>query len=356
MSSHELEEWLSQRREPPYRARQIQQWLFQKRVTSFSEMTNLSGRLREALEEEFTISRLKILHSPHSQDGTVKFLFGLADGLALESVLIPEAERLTLCVSTQVGCGLGCTFCATGTMGLQRSLRASEILDQILEASRTLDPGRRITHVVLMGMGEPLANYSQTMKALEVMTDAGTGLGLSPRRVTLSTVGLIPQIKKLMEETRVNLAISLHAATEDVRSQLLPVNRKYSLSELIACCRTLPIPRRKRITFEYILLRSVNDSQDDAERLGRLLEGIRCKINLIPFNPHPGSPYQRPTREEILEFQNTLTALGYQVNIREPRGDDIQAACGQLQTELGAARSSRFEVVEHSSADAALHS
>ncbi len=357
LTTQELEDWLGQRREPPYRARQIQQWLFQKRIVLFSEMTNLSGNLREGLDAEFTISRLKTLQSPRSLDGTVKFLFGLDDRLSIESVLIPEAKRLTLCVSTQVGCGLGCTFCATATMGLRRSLRASEILDQILEVTRTLEPGKRITHAVFMGMGEPLANYSETVKALEIMTDSTQGLGLSSRRVTLSTVGLVPQIKKLMEETHVNLAVSLHAANDEVRSQLLPINRKYPLSELIACCRSLPLPKRKRITFEYVLLRGVNHSPEDARRLGELLKGIRCKINLIPFNPHSGSPYQRPSREEIVKFQNTLAALGYQVNIREPRGDDIQAACGQLQTESGAARPARFEAVGHAPPDAAaLHS
>lgn len=330
LSRRELEDWLVQRREPSYRAPQIQKWLFQKSATSFGTMTNLSTKLRGALEEEWSISRLETARRSLSHDGTVKFLFVLVDGLNIESVLIPEAKRITLCVSTQAGCGFGCAFCATALMGLKRSLRASEILDQILEAGRSLTGEKRITHVVLMGMGEPLANYIETLRALQIMTDASCGVGISPRRITLSTVGLVPQIKRLMEETRVNLAISLHATTDETRSQLMPVNRKYPLAELMDCCRSLPLPKRRRITFEYVLLRGVNHSPEDARRLSQLLRGIRCKINVIPFNPHPGSPYQSPTEPEIEQFQNALQARGHQVNVRRPRGDDIEAACGQL--------------------------
>ena len=324
---------LVERKEPPYRGKQVWQWLFQKRAASFAEMTNLSSALRARLAEDFTISRLTILREAVSQDGTRKFLFGLSDGHSIESVLIPEAKRLTLCVSTQAGCGFGCAFCATAVLGLKRNLRASEILDQILEASRSLPDDQRITHVVLMGMGEPLANYAETVKALNVMTDTGWGIGISPRRITLSTVGLVPQIQRLMEETKVNLAVSLHAATDELRGRLMPVNRRYSLRQLMDCCRTLPIPRRKRITFEYVLLRGVNDSIDDAQALCQLLHGIRCKVNVIPFNPHPGSPFRRPDDAEVERFQQFLQIQGLQINIRRPRGDDIQAACGQLQGE-----------------------
>jgi 23S rRNA (adenine2503-C2)-methyltransferase len=218
-------------------------------------------------------------------------------------------------------------------LGLKRNLLASEIVDQVIEASRTLPDGERITHVVLMGMGEPLANYAQTVRALEIITDGDWGLGISPRRVTLSTVGLVPQIQKLMEETRVNIAISLHAATDERRTELMPVNRKYSLKQLIDCCRSLPLPRRKRITFEYVLLRGVNDSEDDARQLAGLIRGVPCKVNVIPFNPHPGSEYSRPTDEQVRRFQNLLHEQGIQINVRRPRGDDIQAACGQLQGE-----------------------
>ena len=329
----QFEAHLVERKEPSYRAKQIWQWLFQKRAATFAEMTNLSVTLRDRLAEDFTIGRLTVLRQAVSKDGTKKFLFGLTDGHSIESVLIPETKRLTLCVSSQAGCGFGCAFCATAVLGLQRNLRASEILDQILEASRSLAHDQRITHVVLMGMGEPLANYAETIKALDTMTDTSWGIGISPRRITLSTVGLIPQIEKLMEETKVNLAISLHAATDELRGQLMPVNRKYSLQQLMDCCRSLPIPRRKRITFEYVLLRGVNDSADDAKALCQLLHGIRCKVNVIPFNPHPGSSYQRPDNAEVEKFEQVLRAHGLQINIRRPRGDDIQAACGQLQGE-----------------------
>lgn len=333
LSLQEFEAQLAELNQPAYRAKQIWQWLFQKRATSFSEMTNLSNSLREQLDSSFSISRLKILRKEESRDGTVKFLFGLSDGHSIESVLIPETKRLTLCISTQAGCGFGCAFCATATLGLKRNLKASEILDQILEASRALTSSQRITHVVLMGMGEPLANYKETLRALEVMSDTSSGLGISPRRITLSTVGLVPQIRQLMEETRVNLAISLHAPNDDIRGRLMPVNRKYSLQQLMDCCRSLPIPRRKRITFEYVLLSGVNDSEQQAVELCEVLKGIRCKVNLIPFNPHPGSEFERPRAAAIERFQNVLRDRGLQINVRRPRGDDIQAACGQLQGE-----------------------
>ena len=329
----EFESRLSERQEPSYRAPQIWQWLFQKHAASFSEMTNLPVALRARLAEDFAISRPTLLRQVVSNDGTQKFLLGLTDGHSIESVLIPEAKRLTLCVSTQAGCGFGCAFCATAVLGLKRNLRASEILDQVLEASRSFAGDQRITHVVLMGMGEPLANYAETVKALDVMTNSNWGIGVSPRRITLSTVGLVPQIQRLMEDTKVNLAISLHAATDELRSQLMPVNRKYPLKQLIDCCRALPIPRRKRITFEYVLLRGINDSTADAAALCQLLQGIRCKVNLIPFNPHPGSFYQRPEDANVEKFQHVLHVHGLQTNIRRPRGDDIQAACGQLQGE-----------------------
>jgi 23S rRNA (adenine2503-C2)-methyltransferase len=333
LSFKEFVAFLVERKHPSYRARQVWQWLFQKRATSFDEMTNLSRPLRDELAAAFSIGRLEILRCAEARDGTIKFLFGLADGESIESVLIPEAHRLTLCISTQAGCGLGCAFCATAVLGLKRNLTASEIVDQVLEAGRTLTGERRITHIVLMGMGEPLANYDQTVRALEIITDGDWGVGISPRRVTLSTVGLVPQIKKLMEETRVNLAVSLHAPNDELRGQLMPVNRKYPLQQLMDCCRELPLPRRKRITFEYVLLRGVNDSEIHARQLGALVRGIPSKVNIIPFNPHPQSKFARPADEEIARFQKILHDEGVQINVRRPRGDDIQAACGQLQGE-----------------------
>jgi len=333
LSLKEFEAYLGRHKQPPYRARQIWQWLFQKRATSFSEMTNVSTSLRETLAQDFSVSRLTVLREAFAADGTVKYLFALADGRSIESVLIPEPKRLTLCISTQVGCAFGCGFCATALLGWQRNLTASEILDQILEAARRAPSQRRITHVVLMGMGEPLANYGESVKALQIITDTSWGFGISPRRVTVSSVGLVPQIHRLMEDTRVNLAISLHAATDEVRGRLMPINRKYNLQQVIECCRSLPIPRRKRITFEYVLLRGVNDSVEDARQLCDLLQGVRCKVNIIPFNPHDGSPYVRPSEAEVERFQQVLHGRGVQVNVRRARGDDIQAACGQLQGE-----------------------
>jgi 23S rRNA (adenine2503-C2)-methyltransferase len=331
LSVSEIGEFLAVARQPGYRAKQIWQWLFREHATDFAAMTNLPAGLREQLASSFTIGRLAILRRHDSHDGTVKFLFGLADGKSIESVLIPEKTRLTLCISTQVGCAYGCAFCATGLLGFKRNLTCGEIVEQILEANRSLSDDRRITNVVLMGMGEPLANFAQTLRALEIMIDAAWGLEISPRKITLSTVGLVPQIQKLMEQTNVTLAISLHAATEELRGRLMPVNRKYPLQQLIDCCRNLPMPRRKRITFEYVLLGGVNDSTEDALALCRLLRGVPSKVNVIPFNPHPGSELHRPSDDAVKRFQQVLFDHKIQVNVRRPRGDDIAAACGQLQ-------------------------
>jgi len=331
LSFSEFSTFIAERKHTAYRAKQVWQWLFQKRAREFAEMSNLSRKLRDELEQHFSISGLAVLRRNESRDGTVKFLFGLADGQSIESVLIPETKRLTLCISTQVGCAYGCAFCATALLGFKRNLRASEIVDQIIEASREPAAAKGISNIVLMGMGEPLANYANTLRAIEIMTDASWGLGIAPRRVTLSTVGLIPQIEKLMAETNVSLAISLHAATEELRARLMPVNRKYSLQQLVDCCRNLPLPRRKRITFEYVLLRGVNDSLADAMALCRVLRGVPSKVNVIPFNPHPESEFERPADEAVKRFQQVLFDHKIQVNVRRPRGDDIAAACGQLQ-------------------------
>lgn len=331
LSLQEFEAYLKGMAQPLYRAQQVWHWLFQKRAASFAEMSNLAAPLRARLAEDFSIGGLKILRRAESIDGTIKFLFGLSDGQSIESVLIPEPKRLTLCISTQVGCAYGCAFCATAKLGFKRNLRTGEIVEQIIEASRGLAPESRITNVVLMGMGEPLANYEHTVEAVKIMTDNSWGLAIAPRRVTLSTVGLIPQIEKLMAETNVSLAISLHAASDQLRGRLMPVNRKYSLAQLMECCRKLPLGPRKRITFEYVLLRGVNDSLADAQALCRLLRGVPSKVNVIPFNPHEQSEFQRPTEESIKQFQQVLFDHHIQVNVRRPRGDDIAAACGQLQ-------------------------
>ena len=331
LSFSELSAFLAARKHPSYRAKQVWQWLFKKQAREFAAMTNLSRNLRDELERNFFISRLEVRRRAESSDGTVKFLFGLADGQTIETVLIPEAKRLTLCISTQVGCAYGCAFCATARLGFKRNLTVSEIVDQVLEGSRAGSDDQRITNIVLMGMGEPLANYDPTVRAIEIITDGNWGLGIAPRRVTLSSVGLIPQIEKLMAETNVSLAISLHAATEELRGRLMPVNRKYSLEQLMDCCRNLPLPRRKRITFEYVLLRGINDTVADATALCRVLRGVPSKVNVIPFNSHPHSVFERPEDEDIKQFQQVLFDHNIQVNVRRPRGDDIAAACGQLQ-------------------------
>jgi 23S rRNA (adenine2503-C2)-methyltransferase len=331
LSFGELSEYLVAAKQPAYRAKQIWQWLFREHVTDFAAMTNLPAGLREQLGRDFAIDRLAILRRHDSQDGTVKFLFGLADGKSIESVVIPEKNRLTICISTQVGCAYGCAFCATGLLGFKRNLTCGEIVEQILEANRALAGDQRITNVVLMGMGEPLANYEQTLRALEIMIDPAWGLEISPRKITVSSVGLVPQIQKLMEETNITLAISLHAATEELRGRLMPVNRKYSLKQLIDCCRNLPLPRRKRITFEYVLLGGVNDSPADARALCQVLRGVPSKVNVIPFNPHPDSEFHRPSDDAVKRLQQVLFDHKIQVNVRRPRGDDIAAACGQLQ-------------------------
>lgn len=339
LSLEELSEWLRTHDQPSYRARQILQWIFQRGAESFEAMTNLSRELRAALGAEYTIERPRVARREISEDGTRKLLLAFADGAQVESVLIPaersgdEPERrLTLCISSQVGCGMGCGFCATAALGLRRNLRAFEIVDQVLEAKREIGGKRPITNIVFMGMGEPLHNYDEVIGAIGILT-ADWGVGCSPRRITVSTVGLVPQMKQLLADTKVNLAVSISATTDEVRSRLMPVNRKYPLAELTAACRALPLPRRRRITFEYVMLRGLNDSIADARRLAKLLRGIPSKVNLIPFNPFPGISFISfaPTpRPEIEAFRGELLRHGVHATVRESRGQDIRAACGQL--------------------------
>jgi 23S rRNA (adenine2503-C2)-methyltransferase len=334
----ELSAWLADEGEPRYRARQILQWLYRRQVTSFAAMSDLSKTLRERLERAFTIERPRVVRLARSADRTRKFLFALGDGSEVESVLIPAelSDRLTLCLSSQVGCGMGCAFCATARLGLHRNLRAHEIVDQVLEATEELagdrargEPQSTITNIVFMGMGEPMHNYDEVVRALGILT-AEWGVGFSPRRITVSTVGLVPQMKRLIDETRVNLAVSLSGTTDRVRSRLMPVNRKYPLESLLDACRALPLPSRKRITFEYVMLAGENDSREDARRLGTLLRGIPSKVNLIPFNAFAGSGFASTDRPAIEAFRAALLRQGVHATIRESRGRDIQAACGQL--------------------------
>jgi len=315
---------------PRYRGRQIADWIYRKGVREFGSMTNLPRDLREALPEQATVGVPAVERRTPSQDGSQKFVFRLPDGARVQSVLMPDGERLTLCVSTQVGCGFGCAFCFTGTMGLERNLTAAEITGQVMGIGPMLPPGRRLTHIVYMGMGEPLANYAATVRSLRLLTDPGA-FGFSPRRITVSTVGLVGGIERLARENlRVNLAISLHATTNETRDRLMPVNKGFAIEPLLAACRRFPLPFRQRMTFEYVLLDGVNDTRQDALKLGRLLRGIRAKVNLIPFNDWQGAPFARPPLPRILAFQSVLLEQGITATVRWSKGEDIGAACGQL--------------------------
>jgi 23S rRNA (adenine2503-C2)-methyltransferase len=332
LSREELKERLADMGLQSYRADQVLQWIYRHHANAFEEMTNIARADRELLASVFAITSLTLLRTETSADGTRKFLFGLEDGHAIESVLIPDEGRQTLCISSQVGCGQACRFCLTGKGGFTRNLKSSEIADQVLEVSRILraEGGASITNIVLMGMGEPLANFDEVVKALGLIT-SDKGLGFSPRRVTVSTDGLVPEIGKLgTSGLKVNLAVSLNATTDEVREKLMPVNRRWPIAELLAACRRYPLEPRRRITFEYVLLRDVNDSEADALRLAKLLRGIRCKVNLIPFNPFPGSEFRRPDDGAVRRFQKVLLERHYTAPVRESRGRDISAACGQL--------------------------
>ena len=329
LTKADLETWLLGHGDKVYRARQVFKWLYQRGATSFAAMTDLPVALRERLGREFVIQKLGCVRMTPAADGTRKYLFALGDGCRIESVLIPADGRLTLCVSSQVGCAMGCRFCATATVRPIRDLTAGEIVSQIWQVQQALPEARRLTNLVFMGMGEPLANYDQLVKAIGIIT-AEWGCNFSPRRVTVSTVGLVPQMKRLLEETPVNLTVSLTATTNALRDELMPVNRRFPLEQLLETCRTLPIAPRKRITFAYTMLKDVNDSEADAKRLTKLLQGFRLKANLIPFNPFPGSEFQPSPRPRIEHFRQVLLDKGIMATIRESRGQDAQAACGQL--------------------------
>ncbi|MEW6386521.1 MAG: 23S rRNA (adenine(2503)-C(2))-methyltransferase RlmN [Thermodesulfobacteriota bacterium] len=314
--------------EPAFRSRQLLKWVY-KGVTDFEEMTDISRVFRRELARRTRLSQLSLIKDQQSQDGCRKFLWALEDGLKIESVLIPEEDHLTLCLSTQVGCAQGCRFCLTGQRPLARNLKTAEIVNQILAVRAGLPPGRPLTNLVFMGMGEPLANFPTLIRALTIIS-APWGLNFSSRRITVSTVGLAPLIPRLGQEVRVNLTVSLNAADDDTRNSLMPINRRYPLDTLLAACRAFPLPRHRRITFAYVLLNGVNDDPAQARQLARLLKGLRVKINLIPFNPHPHLPFSPPPPNRILEFQEILRDAHYPVFIRESRGTDISAACGQL--------------------------
>ena len=324
--------------EEPFRVRQLWHWIYYRGATEFAVMTNLSKPLRERLEARYVISRPNVARAQFSQDRTHKWLLRFPDGREAEAVYIPESDRGAVCLSSQVGCTLTCRFCYTGTQALARNLSAGEIVGQFMLARDHFGEwpspkeGRMISNVVMMGMGEPLFNYENVAEALKIIMD-GEGISLSRRRITLSTAGVVPQIRRCGEELGVGLAVSLHAVTDELRDELVPLNRKYGLAALLAACREYPGgSNARRITFEYVMLKGVNDSQADARELVRLIGGIPAKVNLIPFNPWPGAPYECATPATIERFARIVNAAGFSAPVRTPRGRDILAACGQLKS------------------------
>ena len=325
-----LEAALAEHGHERFHARQIFRWIYRRGVTDVHAMTDLGRDLRATLADAFVLTTPALIERERSIDGTEKFLLRLADGRQIESVFIPDTPAMTFCISTQVGCAMACVFCLTGKMGLVRNLTAGEIVGQVRVLADALDMRHQRFNIVLMGMGEPLHNYDETMKALRILADEH-GLAVSPRRITLSTVGLLPALERLAREPLMpNLAISLHAPTDVLRGDLVPLNKRYGLAEVIEACRRFPLKRRSRITFEYVLLAGVNDSPEDARRLAKLLAGVKSKVNLIPLNEAPGIRFERPSEKAIDRFAHVLADHHLTVSVRKSRGRDIRAACGQL--------------------------
>ena len=323
---------------PKFRAKQLWRWVWRHGLTSFDEMSDLAKPVRDQFAKIFTADRPVVSRRLQSVDGTVKWLLRFPDGQEAESVYIPDKNRGTLCISSQVGCTLTCSFCHTGTQKLVRNLTVEEICGQVLLVMDELadwpagKPNRRLTNIVLMGMGEPLFNYKNVAEAMRIIM-CGEGVALSKRRITLSTSGVVPEIKRCGDDLGVNLAISLHAVRDELRNMLVPINRKYPLAELIEACRNYPgLSNARRITWEYVMLGGVNDSDEDCQTLLRMIEGIPSKLNLIPFNPWPGSPYVCSSEDRIRAFSNRAMKAGYASPVRTPRGRDIFAACGQLKS------------------------
>ncbi|HET6412668.1 MAG TPA: 23S rRNA (adenine(2503)-C(2))-methyltransferase RlmN [Anaeromyxobacter sp.] len=335
-----LSELLASLGEKPYRARQLFRWLHQRGAAGLDEMTDLARPLRAELSAKTRLTTLERAEERRSDDGTIKWAFRTEDQKLVESVYLPEPERKTLCLSTQVGCAVGCTFCLTATMGLARNLTAGEIVDQVHRANRRLlelgegEGPRPLTNLVFMGMGEPLANYPNLKLALELLLSED-GPHFSHRHVTVSTSGLVPQIARIGAETQVKLAVSLNATTDAQRDALMPLNRRYPLAKLLAACRAFPAKNGRRITFEYVLLGGVNDSLEDARRLAGLVRGIPAKVNLIPYNENPGLSFAAPSPEAVQAFQDLLVSRNLTAVVRRSRGRDISAACGQLAREGG---------------------
>ena len=329
LSAAETGEWVKELGLEAYRAGQIRQWLFKRMVTSFDEMTNISVSIRELLKEKAFIRNIKKVKTLVSEDTTEKYLFKLHDDNFIESVLIPEKDHFTLCISSQAGCAMGCAFCHTARQGFKRNLNPAEICEQIMETKRSMADPDQLTNIVLMGMGEPLANYDAVVTAMNNMID-DNALNFSRRKVTLSTSGIVPFIRKLGKDSPVNLAVSLNAGDDETRNRLMPVNKTYNLKSLITACKEFPLPNRRMITFEYILIKGVNDSDEDAVKVAKLLRGIRAKINLIPLNPGPDPEMKAPSWDDMVRFKDILAEKKYTVIIRKSKGQDILAACGQL--------------------------
>jgi len=328
-----LEELMASLEQKPYRARQLYRWIYKRGATSFDEMTDVSKGFREEMRGRFTISAPDITETEESGDGTRKLLLKLDDGNCIESVIIPEERRVTLCISTQAGCPLDCAFCVTGRGGFVRNLKLSEMINQVQAAQQLLSEKQPITNLVLMGMGEPLLNFEEVKRFLDIASDQD-GLAFAPRRITVSTSGIVPLVERLGRETKVMLAVSLNGATDEVRSRLMPINQKYPLKRLMEACRHYGNGNKRVVTFEYILIKGINDGEGDARKVAALLDKIPCKINLIPFNPYPDVPFTRPERGAILKFQRILIDSGYTTFLRGSRGDEILAACGQLKGRL----------------------
>ena len=343
----DLAQTVAEMGEPRFRSGQLWQWIYNRGARDFADMTSLGKSLRAKLAAGYHIDRPAVVADQHSEDGTRKWLLRFADGQEAETVFIPDSERGTLCISSQVGCTLTCRFCHTGTQPLVRNLSPAEIVGQVMVARDALADwpasreDRAITNIVLMGMGEPLYNYDNVAHAMKIVMD-GDGLSLSKRRITLSTSGVVPQIHRCGAELNINLAISLHATNDETRSKIMPLNKRYPLADLLAACRAYPgLSNARRITFEYVMLAGVNDSLDDARRLVQLLAGIPSKINLIPFNPWPGSFFTCSSRNQINRFAQILNDAGLSAPIRATRGNDILAACGQLKSDSERQRRAR---------------
>lgn len=325
----ELREFMQTIGESSFRADQVYDWIYRKKVMDFDRMLNISKETRRKFKEIFTVDTSFKTEEFISSDGTIKFRFTLKDGSIIESVYIPDERRTTLCVSTQVGCALGCKFCLTGALGFKRNLSVSEMVGEVIEVMQRTVKLSPITNIVLMGMGEPLLNYENVIKFIKILTEP-RGFAFAKRKVTLSTAGILPELERFIKDADVSLSVSLNAPEDELRSRIMPVNKKYKIGDILETVKIYPRVHKRMVTFEYVMIKDVNDSPDQAEKLAKLLKGIRCKINLIPFNENPHSGFKRPTGESILKFQQILMRHNYTATIRKSRGQDISAACGQL--------------------------